>query len=75
MRLSNGLSRLQPAGMMLPEMAFDTEPGDLTADAAQTLLNCALPDGNKFLFFLELFTSCRSGNSRSVTFDTPFVTG
>jgi hypothetical protein len=52
MRLPNGPSRLQPAGMMLPEMAFGTEPGDLTANAVQILLNYALPDANKFLFFL-----------------------
>ncbi|MBZ9760293.1 hypothetical protein LB553_05315 [Mesorhizobium sp. CA8] len=52
MRLPNGFSRLQPAGMILPEMACGTEPGDLTADAVQALLNCALPDANKFLFFL-----------------------
>jgi hypothetical protein len=39
MRLPNGFSRLQPAGMILPEMAFGTEPGDLTADAVQIPLN------------------------------------
>jgi hypothetical protein len=60
--------------MILPEMAFGTEPDDLAADTVQTVLNYASQTVNKSLFFIKLFTCCRSGNSRSVTFDTPFVT-
>jgi hypothetical protein len=37
--------------MILPEMAFGTEPGDLTAHAAQIPLNQALQNANKSLFY------------------------
>ncbi|MCF6103803.1 MULTISPECIES: hypothetical protein [Mesorhizobium] len=71
----NGSCRLQPAGMILPGMAFGAGLGDLSTQRGSKSSRNTLQNVNKSLFFRLLITFCRSGSSHPVTFDTPFVTG